>query len=287
MVRIIIAFLFIALITGCTKSELEVIPGNQAPPDKTISSVTIENYITRTYILALGREPDNSEFTMSKSLLSGTNLDSASRRIFLNDVFSSASFRPHVYEELKINLLNNADTADYTMWINLFQLLSTDSTYIQIWSTLQFEINRLIPLRNAFNEYVNGTIEIDEVQRRMCDNYLYDLINMGSANFVISTFQNLINRNPTDAEQSSGISMIEGNNAILFLQAGSSKTDYLNIFTQSSNYFEGQVVFMYLKYLRRLPTTLEMVNGTQRYETTGDYSAVQSDILSTDEFIGL
>jgi hypothetical protein len=44
---------------------------------------------------------------------------------------------------------------------------------------------------------------------------------------------------------------------------------------------------MYLKYLRRLPTTLEMVNGTQRYETTGDYTAVQSDILSTDEFIGL
>jgi hypothetical protein len=51
MVRIIIAFLFIAFITGCTKSELEVIPGNQAPPDKTISSVTIENYITRTYLL--------------------------------------------------------------------------------------------------------------------------------------------------------------------------------------------------------------------------------------------
>jgi hypothetical protein len=108
---------------------------------------------------------------------------------------------------------------------------------------------------------------------------------MGSANFVISTFQNLISRNPILTEQQSGVSMVDGNNAILFLQSGSSKNDYLNILTQSSNYYEGQVILFYNKYLNRTPNSIEMADGTQKYISTDDYTAVQRDILATDEFI--
>ncbi len=282
-----IGFLLIIFFSACKKSELEQIPSNEPPPDKTISSVTVENYITRTYILALGREPDPTEFNQAFTNLTAAKVDSISRRNFLNQVFSSNDFRAHVYEENKINLLNNIDTADFTNWITLFTYLLSDSTYVLQWTFLQYEVDRLIPLRNAYSEYINGSIEVDELQRRMCNNYEYDLINMGSANFVISTFQNLINRNPTGSEQQSGISIVDGNNAVIFLQAGSSKNDYLNILTHSSNYFEGQVVFLYQKYLNRLPNTLEMAGGTSKYQSTGDFTAVQYDILASDEFIGL
>ena len=81
--------------------------------------------------------------------------------------------------------------------------------------------------------------------------------------------------------------MVDGNNAVLFLQSGNSKDDYLNIFTNSQSYFEGQVILLYIKYLNRVPNTLEMSNGTIEYMTTLDYTAVQRDILSTDEFIGI
>jgi hypothetical protein len=81
--------------------------------------------------------------------------------------------------------------------------------------------------------------------------------------------------------------MVEGNNSILFLQAGSSKENYLDIMTGNSNYFEGQVILMYQKYLNRVPTTSEMTEGTLKYSSTEDYSIVQKDILATDEFIGL
>ncbi len=282
-----ISFFLIIFFSACKKSELEQIPSNEPPPDKTISSVTVENYITRTYILTLGREPDPTEFNQAFTNLTVSKVDSASRRNFLNQVFSSNDFRAHVYEENKINLLNNIDTADFTNWITLFTYLLSDSTYVLQWTFLQYEVDRLIPLRNAYSEYINGSIEVDELQRRMCNNYEYDLINMGSANFVISTFQNLINRNPTTSEQQSGISIVEGNNAVIFLQAGSSKNDYLNIITHSSNYYEGQVVFLYQKYLNRLPNTLEMAAGTSKYQSTGDFTAVQYDILASDEFIGL
>ena len=142
-------------------------------------------------------------------------------------------------------------------------------------------------MKEAYPEFTIGAIGVDELQRRMCNNYIYDQINMGSANFVISTFQHLINRNPTAAEQTSGVSMVDGSNAIIFLQAGTTKTDYLTILTESDNYFEAQVVFMYQKYLNRAPVTQEMSAGTLKYSSTGDYTLVQKDILSTDEFIGI
>lgn len=287
MRTIYLSLLIILIFSACKKSEIEQVPFNEAPKDKTISNVTIENYITRTYILTLGREPDSVEFNTAKSLLSGTMLDSASRQTFLDSVFNSIDYRPHVYEENRINLLNNADTAEFSNWIYLFQLFLRDTMYQLQWPYFQYEADRMIALRNAFPDYVNDSIEIDELHRRMCNNYLYDQINMGAANFVISTFGNLINRNPTASEQQSGISMVNGNNAILFLQSGSSKNDYLNIFTHSSDYYEGQVILLYLKYLNRVPGTVEMADGTLKYFTTKDYTAVQRDILSSDEFIGL
>ena len=280
-------FSFLLIFSSCKKSEIEQVPFNEAPADSTISNVTIENYITRTYILTLGREPDSSEFNSAKSSFLVTNLDSSSRQIFLESVFSSPDYRPHVYEENRINLLNNADTAEFSNWIYLFQLFLQDTTYRIQWPFFQYETDRLISMRNAFPEYTNHTIEIEELHLRMCDNYVYDQINMGSANFVISTFQNMINRNPTGSEQQAGISMVNGNNANLFFQSGSSKNDYLNIFTHSSDYLEGQVILLYLKYLNHVPGTVEMAEGTLKYKTTGDYTAVQRDILSSDEFIGI
>ena len=286
--RIVFILLSIILVySACKKSEIEQVPFNEAPRDTTISNITIENYITRTYILTLGREPDSVEFSTAKSLLSGTMLDDTSRQTFLNSVFNSIDYRPHVYEENRIALLNNTDTADFSNWIYLFKLVLKDTTYQIQWPYFQYELDRLIVMRNAFYEFVNDSIEIDELQRRMCNNYIYDQINMGTANFVISTFSNLINRNPTVSEQQSGISMVNGNNTILFLQSGSSKNDYLDIFIKSSDYYEGQVILLYLKYLNRIPGTVEMADGTLKYSTTLDYTAVQRDILSSDEYIGI
>lgn len=285
-----IIFLSLAIclaFTACKKSEIEQIPNNNPPTDGTISSVTIDNYITRTYILTLGREPDNVEFSTARSLLTSATLDSSSRRAFLSGVFNSNDYRAHVYNENKIQLLNNADTADFTFWIYIFQLFLVDTTYRLQWPYYQYEADRMIELKSAFTDYTTEAIEIDVLHSRMCNNYLYDEINMGSANFVISTFQNLIDRNPTVSEQQSGVSMVEGSNAVLFLESGSSKNDYLNIFTHSRSYYEGQVILLYKKYLNRIPNTVEMAEGTEKYSSTLDYTAVQRDILSSDEFIGL
>lgn len=285
--RLLTVLLCVLALASCKKEALVTVDNNIPPEDYTIEPVVVENYINRTYILTLGREPDETEFSTSRQALLNSGVDSASRQNFLESVFSDPSYLPAVYNQNKIDLLNNVDTAEFTNWINIFEFLLQDSTNITSWPALQQQQDRLIELRNAFPAFINGTIGVDELQRRMCNNYLYDQINMGAANFVISTFQHLINRNPTISEQQNGINMVGGINAVLFLQAGSNQNDYLNILTHSSNYFESQVVLLYHKFLNREPITEEMLSGTQKYSSTGDYTAVQRDILATNEFIGI
>lgn len=285
----IILYLFPVLLVfgSCEKTEQETISGNTPPPDQTIEEVTIRNYVTRSYILTLGREPDATEFQSAVTLLLQTRMDSLSRQQFLNDVFDDPDYLRHLYDEQRIDLLNNVDTSEFTFWIGIFNALLQDSSNLFQWPYIESEIDRMERLQEAYGLFVNETIDIDELQRRMCDNYLYDQINMGTANFVISTFQHLINRNPTQAEQSSGISMVEGNNSILFLTAGASKPDYLNIITGTGNYYEGQIIRLYQKFLNRLPNSQEMALATSRYQSTQDYTSVQRDLLSSDEFIGI
>lgn len=285
--RKIYLLFFILSISACKKSEIEQIPDNVPPPDQTVLAVKIENYITRSYILTLGREPDSTEFLSAKTLLTAASLDSTSRQIFLESVFSDADFRPHVYEENRFNLLQNVDTAEFGQWVFIFNLFLQDTSYQLLWPYYQYEKVRMQEMQKGYDEYISETIDVIELQRRMYNNYLYDRINMGSANFVGATFQQMINRNPTSAELQSGVSMVDGNNSILFLQTGSSKDDYLDIMLSSDHYYESQVVLMYLKYLGRTPTSIEMSEGSIKYSTTGDFTSVQRDILATDEFIGL
>ena len=281
---VILAFGF--LLQSCKKDELVTVPGNQAPNDPTVASVTIENYVTRTYILVLGREPDSTELITGKNQLTTSNVDSASRYQFLGQVFSKPEYLPHVYDQVRIDFLNNTDTNEFGQWVTIFQFFLQDTTYRYIWPTLLFEVSRLDSMRAAFNEFTHGTISVAELHRRTCNNYIYDQINMGSANFVISTFQHLLNRNPQGAEQNSAISMVEGNNASIFLEAGSSKNDYLRIVTNCNNYYEAQVVLLYQRFLHRNPDTQEMAAGTLLYAQSGSPLSVQEEILSTNEFIG-
>ncbi|MBL0095493.1 MAG: hypothetical protein IPP46_02600 [Bacteroidetes bacterium] len=287
-VIIVIVFIFMALTQfSCKKSELETISGNTAPPDTSIEIDVYEDYVNRTYILVLGREPDSSEFNDAVSLLKNGLLDSPSRYAFLDEVFSSPDYPWRQFNKNRIELLNNIDTADITIQIFIFSFFLADSTYQAFWPGLQIEVDRLEEIQAASHEYANGIINIRQLQSKMINNYFYDQINMGSDNFVISSFQHFLDRNPTLDEQSNGVSMVNGNNAILFLRAGASRDDYLSILFDSDDYFEGAVIRIYKDYLLRSPSSIEMSVAALKYRNTLDFESVQKDILATDEFAGV
>lgn len=295
-----ILFLAAALIfSSCKKEEIryeEVTFGNNtAPVDSTVDSAAfsllIENYVNKSYITALGREPDSVEKNFGVHLLLDSNLSMNSRYQFLDSVFSNPGFIDKFYERARIDLLQGLDTSEITIQIYIIEFIvipsivsTADSIFIPYY---QAEADRLKEMREIPDSLHAGVITYKEAHLRCVNNSFYDQINMGSFNFVVSMFQHFLDRYPTTNEQVAGVSMVNGNPDILFLTAGQSKNDFLKIFFDSDDYYEGQVLALYRQYLFRIPTTLEMDNGTTLYMSTGDFIQLQKSILSKNEFIGL
>ena len=278
-------FSILIFISSC--SDEEVIPDNTAPPDQTIENVTINNYVNRVYVSVLGREASESEKNTGYNLLRQNNLSNASRSQFLDQVFSSGNYLPHLYDFARTELLNNLDTAEITFYLSIFNLYLTDTAYQLYWSTFIYEIERLDSLQRVPADLTNNLLDISHLHKRCANNYFYDQINMGTENFVVSCFQHFLNRYPTENELSESKKMVDGTPAILFLESGQTKADFINIFFSSRDYQEGLAINLYNRYLLRNPTSIEMGNALQAFSSTHDYVQMQKDILSTNEYIGI
>lgn len=282
--------LFLLVITGvggCTKTEEEIITGNTPPPDPTQPESLRGNFITKSYIGLLGREPSELEFNNAKSSIDGDNFSTSSRKSVINDILQKDDFFSREFEIARINILNGLDTVQIRDLINTFEYLLTLPSFEEQWPAIEYELNRAQNLQNSESDLISGNILISEMHRRCIDNNFYDEINMGSLNFVISCFQNLLLRNPTTYEAEQGVTMVDGFNAILFLQAGESKSDFVNIFISSDDYYEGQVQLLFNRFLFRTPESEEMTNYSEIYRNSNDYKSLISEILSTDEYAGI
>jgi hypothetical protein len=110
---------------------------------------------------------------------------------------------------------------------------------------------------------------------------------MGTENFVVSCFQHFLSRYPTAHELEQSKKMVDGTPAVLFLQSGQSKKEFISIFFSSWDYYEGLVVNLYSRLLYRKPTSVEMGLATQKFQQSMDYEQMQKDILVTNEFAGI
>ena len=278
---------FICLLSISCKKETQTVSGNTAPPDTTIESVVYDRFVNKSYIEVLGREPDSIELAWSLNVLKSAKLNTASRTLFLDSVFVKSQYASHTFDKWNIDLLNNLDTSQIATFVSVFTNALADTAYQSQWPDITKELNKLILLRTAPSDYANHLITIRELQKRMINNYFYDQINMGATNFVNASFIQLLLRNPTLQEQTAAVNILGGVYAILFLQSGASKDDYLNIFFTSKDYYEAAVVRAYNDFLLRAPVSYEMTAAATKYKSSGDYEQMQKDILSSNEFIGI
>lgn len=281
------AALLCVFAAGCKKEEEIIVPGNEAPPDSTVNDVVLESYINRCYITLLGERPDDAEMAAGKTALRSHNLSMADREAFLDGLMAQPAYVPRVYDIGRANLLNSTDTSDIREEIWLLDFILSDSAYIAFWPLAQTERAKLQDVVDIPADLAAGTIGMQEVYRRLVTNRIYDDINMGTQNFVISLFQNFLNRYPTEAERVAGEAMVNGFTSQVFLVNGDSKTEFIDIFLHSRDYYEGQVRELYRRYLYHEPTTEAMEELTLSYEANGDYKALQKAVLSNDEFVGL
>ncbi len=285
--KLIFSVCAICLLASCSKEEEEFIAGNVAPPDETIESVTISNYVQKLYISLLGRKPTDAEKANDIEGLTTSSLSIDSREAVVKSISSKSDYIDNEYSILRTDVLNGADSAAFAgaKFVMEFSLtLTVNPLELDFWND---ELSRIQPLIDLEANLNNGSKSLIDAHKIVVYNYIYDQINMGAENFVISLFQNFLFRNPTEAELESGKSMYNDVSGTLFTISGKTRVELLDVFFGSLEYYEGQVRANYLRFLYREPTDNEIALLATQYQIDKDYNAIQKYILSSDEYLGI
>lgn len=241
-----------------------------------------EGYVNRLYITLIGRKATPVEFSAALDML-GDDATKSKRANLINKVLTMPEYYREMYEIVRADYLESVDTAiikqDYEQAV--FELKSATGGAREYWLMVEKTLQKLLEIPEGL---LQGTVDIIEIHKRAVNNPYYDDINMGTENFVVATFQNFLFRYPTGAELENGKLMVDSYPGSLFLKSGSSKDDFINIFFDTDDYFEGQVINLYRKYLFKNPNTAEMVDLTKEFESSRDYTQLQITILSSDEY---
>lgn len=290
MKKLIWLFLLIVTIAACKKEtvyEDVLILDNVAPPDTSVATTIKNNYISKVYIVLLGRKPSESEKTSGLSTLNKNNISVVNRKEFIDAVIAKPEYRPRWYEIARADLLNNLDTAEITNYIGIFNTAITQPQYASQIAQIQAEIDRLTLLQQVPAALNNNSIDIFELYKRCVNNFFYDQLNMGTENFVVSSFQHFFARYPRQDELEKAKKMVDGLSSSLFYVQGTTKAEYITIFFTSDNFYEGQVHELYKRYLFRKPTSEESAAQTAIFKANKNYQELQKNILSTDEYVGI
>lgn len=291
-------FLIVLLFSACNKDPL-FIPENQPPNYNNVPGVKIENYINRLYIDLLGREPLNIEMQEKKAILKDSALSMNARIELIQELqFDTTwvegdssyfiAYHRRFYDLVKVRMIEGASDAYIQSRINnanfskLQGELLGDSARV---SRARDAIERLQNVLNIQYEYRIGEITLNEVFSRLANNQVFDVINMGTLNFVNACFDNLYFRFPTQFEFEQAWEMLENNQSVYFLGSnGSNKDDFLEIITHNNEFYIGMIRWMYLQLLSREPTSTEIVYHNSYFYPDANLYLLQQEILKTDEY---
>lgn len=280
-----ISAVILLLAASCKKTEVNPIHGNTPPPDTAISTQLLESYVNRLYIILWGRKSSEAEFKATLKILTDAAGSKAAREQAVKSIMQSPEYHSNIVEIIRRDIIDGTTDPQIQRQIQQIKVLLDDPRYAQLREIIQQMIANLEALLTAKSDLADGKITVAELHKRFVNNFFYDEINMGTENFVVSTFQHFLDRYPGNVELQRAKDMVDGKSSQLFLKPGSSKTDYLNIFFSSEAYYEGQVIYLFQKYLYKKPNSEVMYKLAMKYKADNDYDALQTNLLTSDQFI--
>lgn len=281
------------------KKETIVIPDNNAPYLDNVPTVKVENYVNRTFIDLLGREPLDTEMdTEVEALRTGELSDEARLALIVKlqtdtsfiegDTSYSYAYHQRMYDLAKIRCLEGVADDEIRGQISIYEFGILQDSLLGNWDQIpkkQASVDRLNNVLNSKTELREGTIKINELYARMINNYFFDLINMNTFNFVNAAFDNLLWRYPTQAELLASFDMVEYNIPnTLFGEVGQNKEDFIRIIRDSREIHEGLIIWSYQQLLQRNPETWETVDLFNDFYQTKDLQTIQQAIMVTNEY---
>lgn len=278
---------------------MEVVPDNNAPPYDGVPTVTVQNYVNRLFIDLIGREPLDVEMDSEVAGLKAAGLSVDSRKTLVSKLMTNTDFIQgdssykhayyrRFYELCKARTMEAASDSEIDFYIGLetFGALSDSLAGDSAgFAEHMNEIAKMERVKTSWHEYMAGTIECDEMLKRMIFNRVYDEINMNSFNFINASFDDLFQRYPTQIEFDDSYDMVDANQpSVLFGHSGTNKKDYASILVKVQEFYEGMIRWSFNTYLARDPSTFEVYQLMNTYWVGHDLQKVQETLLITDEY---
>jgi hypothetical protein len=295
-------FFMLAMAVSCKKdTEIVTFTGNTIPPYSEVSTLLVENYVNRLYIDLIGREPTDGEMSADVAALEAGQLSAAARTTVVDKLMNNTAYiegdssyahayHLKFYDDQKARFLNGASEVDMYESYYLYYYISVQDSIAGNMLASQLnraEANKMRAAIESNRDLRLGTITVSEMCRRMCFNAIYDDINMNTFNYINATFDNLYFRFPTEAELDAAYAPVDYNGSgVLFGQVINSKTEYLNVLLNNTEFAEGMIRWAYSSLLSREPQTIEVFNLLDDFNNGENIEAVQKSILITDEYAG-
>lgn len=285
----ILALFFASCAKDSIIHEDLIIDGNVAPPIDGVSQITLNSYINNLYIDLYGRAATESELMEQSDYLIEFDYSVDAREDIVENLMTSWEYYKNINvlttQKYLVSLDSFSLKSQIDYWVYIIDIYYDTGLDVEaLYYTIENE--KLILLSTAHVELYEGSIFIDEYFKRFINNYFYDMVNMGSENFVISCFQNLFHRYPTDDELLDAVSMVDGASSQIFLQDGSSKSDFIDIIIHSPEFYQGQTIDVFNSLLARAPNSEEMDMYGQEMMDVNHFNSVKIKLLISEEYAG-
>lgn len=298
--QLTIRFLLISyLFVSCTKEETVIRSNNTPPKYSEVSTIMVENYVNRLFIDVLGREATDVErnqfvLALRKGKLNLNTRDSIVKTLQFDTTYSvgDSSYRKayttRIYNIGKSRFLEGAADMDIVQrssnlgFAILVSQLDGDSVSMYYAINEKKKYDRVLISNYWFSR---NRITYNQLCEYMLNNGIYDMINMGSFNFVNAAFDDLYGRKPSIEEFNRSYQIIEKNNPqFIFNQVISNKNEFCKGITTNSGFYEAEIRWWYFQYIRM------EINSSQLYPILAQYlkdesiENMQRKILISDEY---
>lgn len=271
------------LLASCARDN--IVPVDNLPADSTITQIELENYINKTHIALLNRKPTQAELTQSLQQLDVDRYNRSIRDTYVLGIQDLDRSKWAIWQFLSDRILDGIDTAQVRESADIFQYRVDNSGTQNEKDYWQWLLDRTNNNLVALEGWYNQDSTYNSLVGWMVRMPIYDEINMGTENFVVSIYQHFYHRYPTDHELTQASKMVDRQWGLLYGVNGNSKADFLNIFLNQGEFQQGLIINAFESYLNRIPTTIESDKHHHHLNNGWDYLKLQRYLLTSSEFI--
>lgn len=271
------------LLASCARDS--IVPVDNLPADSTITQIELENYINKTHIALLNRKPAEAEFDQSLQQLDIDRYNRSIRDAYVLGIQDLDRSKWAIWQFLSDRILDGIDTAQVRESADVFQYRVDNSGTQNEKDYWQWLLDRTNNNLLALEGWYNQDSTYNSLVGWMVRMPIYDEINMGTENFVVSIYQHFYHRYPTDHELTQASKMVDRQWGLLYGVNGNSKADFLNIFLNQGEFQQGVIINTFESYLNRIPTTVESDKYHDHLNNGWDYLRLQRYLLTSSEFI--